>query len=257
MKSRNNIFLTIVILIFLQSCNKEVFSDITGFDDSFITYNSINDIFINGNWTFHEKTYSESTLTIVHDTVHSDMNSIRMFCVSGNGSLVSKSGLASHNKILYKEGDIVKVSCWFYIPANEGLNKLVILDIEDPAPISTGPGIRLMFDEDNAIFIERNKMGLSNITQKNGSKISFPFNRWVNITFELKLETKKRGYVKLWQDGILIFDESSVATLPRDRLYITQGTHKSYSNIEVGITANSTGHDIVMFIDDFSIWKIN
>jgi hypothetical protein len=257
MKTRNNIFSIIVILIVLQSCKKEDFSDISGFDDRFITYNSINDIFTNGNWTFHEKTYSENTLTIVHDTVRSDTNSIRMFCVPGNGSLVSKSGLASHHKILYKEGDIVKVSCWFYIPTNEGLNKLVILDLEDPAPISTGPGIRLMFDQDNAIFIERNKMGLSNITQNSGNKILFPFNKWVNITFELKLHTKSRGYIKLWQDGELIFDESSVTTLPRDRLYITQGTHKSYSNIEVGITANSTGHNIVMFIDDFSIWKIN
>jgi hypothetical protein len=45
--------------------------------------------------------------------------------------------------------------------------------------------------------------------------------------------------------------------MPKDRLYITQGTSKTYRNVEVGITANSTGHAVTMFIDNFSIEKLN
>jgi len=254
----NKSFLTLLILsIIFQGCQKENLVSSAGFDDSFDLYSSVPDIFSMGKWTFHEQTYPQNTLTLNSDIVHNGIKSIRMFAVASDGPTVSKSGLASHSEVLFNEGDVLRVSCWFYIPQNDGIDKLVILDLEDPAPISSGPGIRLMFDPDNALFIERNKMGLSNITQPNQNKTTFTYNQWNNIVFELKLSTSRKGYVKLLQNGVTLIEEQSVKTMPKDRLYITQGTSKTYRNVEVGITANSTGHAVIMFIDNFSIQKLN
>ena len=192
----NKSFLTLLILsIIFQGCQKENLVSSAGFDDSFDLYSSVPDIFSMGKWTFHEQTYPENTLTLNSDTIHNGTKSIRMFAVASDGPSVSKSGLASHSEVLFNEGDVLRVSCWFYIPQNDGIDKLVILDLEDPAPISSGPGIRLMFDPDNALFIERNKMGLSNITQPNQNKTTFTYNQWNNIVFELKLSTRRKGYV--------------------------------------------------------------
>lgn len=247
----------IAAMFVFSSCNKDSDTGISGFDDTFDNYVSQNDIFTNTSWTTYVQTYSENQLEVTTDTVHGGSTAIRMYAVNTVGKTVSKSGLASEGVVAYKMNDVIRVSAWLYIPDRGTLDKLFIFDIEDPAPISTGPGVRLMFGPDNDLLVERNKMGLPNIVQSETQKVSFPPDQWVNVIFEMKLSTRRKGYVKLWQNGTLLIDEADVITLPKDRLYITQGTHKSYANIEVGITANSTGHDVVMFVDDFSVWKLN
>lgn len=247
----------LALMLALFSCSRDNDVAIAGFDDNFDNYASSGDVFTNTNWTKYVQTYSENQLEISTDTTHAGAGAIRLYAVSGVGKTVPKSDLASEGVIYYKMNDIVRISTWLFIPNRGTLDKLFILDIEDPASISTGPGIRLMFGPDNDLMVERNKMGLSNMVQPEAQKVSFPFDQWVNVVFELKLCTRRQGYVKLWQNDTLLIDESDIITLPKDRLYITQGTHNGYANIEVGITANSTAHDVVMFVDDFSVWKIN
>lgn len=84
-----------------------------------------------------------------------------------------------------------------------------------------------------------------------------PRNQWVNITMEVKLSQKKNGYVKIWQDNQLIIEGYDRKTLPKDFLYSQQGTKGMYQSIEFGVTANSSSTDVIMYMDDIEVKKVN
>lgn len=71
------------------------------------------------------------------------------------------------------------------------------------------------------------------------SEIVLPRNRWFNPTMEVKRSQKKKGYVRVWQDNVLILSGDSRKTLPKDFLCSQQGTKGMYQGVEFGITANT------------------
>lgn len=243
------------LLIFaLLSCSKDDTGS-AGFADDFESYSSALQLFEQTNWSYFEQTYSENTVAIVSDTVHSGQKAVRLFSRMGDPKTVSKADLASHDFVLFRTNDIIHVSFYAMIIGSQSIDKLFILDIEDAAAISSGPGIRLLLDPDNALVLERHKLNYSNISQDAQTKVPFPRNQWVKIEFECKLSPHKKGYVKLWQNDQLLIERAKIITLPSDILYVTQGTHRYYRNVEVGITANNSGSAVRMFLDDFHVWK--
>ena len=74
---------------------------------------------------------------------------------------------------------------------------------------------------------------------------------------KIEISRKKKGYVKVYQDGVLVIDQDKWKTLPKDVLYFNQGTRGGYSQIEFGITANSKDNDHVMYVDDVTVEVID
>jgi 5-keto 4-deoxyuronate isomerase len=78
----------------------------------------------------------------------------------------------------------------------------------------------------------------------------------VRIQLEVKLSQRNKGYIKLWQNGELILDHDKVQTMPRDMIYVTQGTSGVFRQVEIGLTANGSGAPAILYVDDFVIRKI-
>jgi len=151
------------------------------------------------------------------------------------------------------KGETVRLSAWYYIEGTQNLNWLFLMDLEEQTPIGAGPGMRLAL-VDNQLRIEH-KFNEKDIKQQN--PISFPRNEWVKIVWEIKLERKKKGTVKLWQNGQLIIDSKEHNTLPKDLLYFQQGTKGMYSSCEIGITANSSDNPTRLWVDDITFQKVD
>lgn len=153
------------------------------------------------------------------------------------------------------EGEKVQVDFWLYLEGTKSAEWMFIFDLEEKTPIGAGAGMRLALVDDQ-ITVEH-KYPNPNIHQEEESAIKFPRDQWVNVRFETLLSTKKKGYVKVWQDGLLIIEQNNWKTLPKDLLYANQGSRKGYSQIEFGITANSSDNDMIMFVDDVLVKVID
>jgi hypothetical protein len=156
----------------------------------------------------------------------------------------------------FYEGDVVRISAWYYIEGTEPADWLFLFDFEEQAAIGAGPGIRLATTEANGMVVEH-KFYEDDIYQTPGQDVLIPRNQWFNLTMEVKLSQKKKGTVKVWQDNQLIIDKSETKTLPKDFLYSQQGTKGMYTSIEFGITANTKDRDMVLYMDDILVEKIN
>jgi hypothetical protein len=95
------------------------------------------------------------------------------------------------------------------------------------------------------------------VYQTDGQEVQLPRNQWFNLTMEVKLSQKKKGYVRVWQDGVQILSSDNRKTLPKDFLYSQQGTKGMYQSIEFGITANTKSSDMILYLDDILVQKIN
>ena len=126
-----------------------------------------------------------------------------------------------------------------------------MMDLEEQAPIGAGPGMRLALVED-ALLVEHKYLN-PNITQPEGQEVLFPRNQWVKVTFETLLSQKKEGYVKIWQDDVLLIEQYEWNTLPKDILYFQQGTRGGYSSVEFGLTANTQDNPMTLYVDDITI----
>jgi len=243
------------ISIALLGCNKKKFFDgPNSYYDDFDSYSLIEDI-IDGenlNWSFFQNTIDGNSVKIDTVIFHSGTQSVK--CIAaGSGNSVSK---ASINKqyMAFWAGDIIFVDVWYYIVGKNKIDWLFIFDLEEKASISLGPGIRLAI-VDNQVLVEH-KMPNPNIEQI-GIGIPFPRDQWVNIQFEAKLSQKKKGYIKVWQDGMLIIEQDQWKTLPKDMLYGVQGTKGGFSQIEFGATANSSKFPIEIYVDDVDVKVLN
>ena len=154
------------------------------------------------------------------------------------------------------EGDVVRVSAWYYIEGTENADWIFLFDFEEQATIGAGPGIRIANTENTGLVLEH-KFFNKDIYQTEGQEITLPRNQWVNITMEVKLSQKKKGYVKIWQDNVLVLSGDKRKTLPKDFLYSQQGTKGMYQSIEFGITGNTKNSDVVLYMDDILVEKIN
>ena len=247
-----------LILIFLSftSCNKEkYFEGPDFFQDNFENYATLNDLLLTNNqlWSFTQNTRAGNYINVDTNNVHSGRKSLKFMAKKSDADGSSKASIAKQNMAFW-EGEIVKMSAWYFIEGISSLEWLFLMDIEEQTAIGAGPGMRLAL-VNNQLRVEY-KFNEKDIIQSAGKEIDFPRNQWVQIEWEIKLSKNKTGTVKLWQDGNLIIDSKNNTTLPTDFLYFQQGTKGMYSSFEIGITANSKDNDLSIWMDDVKIEKV-
>lgn len=248
------LIILVLPLIFLACSKEEIFKGPNSYTDGFEAYNEIDSI-IDGNdeyWSFFQNTLSTNDILIDTLIKHSGNQSIK-FIGGKTEDILSKASINKQNMAFW-EGETIIVDFWLYLVGEEPAQWLFIFDLEEQTSIGAGPGMRLAL-VDGKLLVEH-KFFNPNIEQE-GSGVSFPRDQWVNIRFETKLSQKKKGFVKVYQDGSLIIDQDNWKTLPSDFLYSTQGTQGRYSQIEFGITANPSENDLIMYLDDILVQTLN
>jgi hypothetical protein len=242
--------------VFLMGCNKHKWFDGPNFyTDDFESYSLPDDLLLSNDelWSYTQITKSNNYIAVDSSRAHTGTKSMK-FYASQSDDVVSKCSLAKQNMAFW-EGETLRMSGWFYIEDTQSLDWLFLMDMEEQTAIGAGPGMRLAMVE-NKLRIEY-KFNEDDIVQPNGQEIGFPRNQWVEIVWEVKLSRKKKGSVRLWQDGQLLIESNSNRTLPKDILYFQQGTKGMYSSCEVGITANSKDNALTMWVDDVKFEKVD
>ncbi|MEZ5069898.1 MAG: heparin lyase I family protein [Bacteroidales bacterium] len=252
MKKYLAVCLLTIIAIF--GCNKEKLLDgKNSIYEDFETVNNIDELLQNGNWEYYQQTEPSSYIGINNSNPHSGNNCLKIFATKGT---VSKSDIVN-NKMAFWENDIVQISAWFYIEDTNMINYLFLFDIEEIVSVGANPGIRVAIDDEGFLLIERNKYGETTLHQTEATRTQFPRNQWVELSMEIKLQQKEKGYIRLWQDGVLLINVENTQTLPTDKLYFIQGTKGMYQSVQIGVTATTSDSDVIMYIDDIEIMKIN
>lgn len=249
-------YISLIGVFLLSSCRKQGREDWpNSYSDDFESYDVIDSIIDGDNqhWSFFQKTFDQNEISIDSIVTHSGNRSIKSAAVAGADGSASK---ASINKqfMAFWEDEVVRIDFWCYLVGDESAEWLFLFDLEEKVAVGAGPGMRLALVDDELTL--EHKYPNPNVHQNDETAVKFPRDQWVNITFETKLSRKKKGYVKVWQDGLLVIDQDNWKTLPKDILYFNQGTRGGYSQIEFGITANSQDNDHVMYVDDISVLKV-
>lgn len=251
--------LLLFVLFFLCGCYKEKREYLEGaidsYSDDFESYLHTDSLYGDDHWSGNQLTIPENAVSIDTQIVHSGNQSLCFFAKPKSGNTVSKASLLKNN-FGFENNSVVEYEAWYYIQSQESLPDLFLVDFEDPAYISSSPGFRIMINENEEVCVERNKMNHHTLQQTIGTHKKFPKNQWVKLKIEFKLSQRKKGYVKIWQDDELILDHSNVITLAKDFAYASLGTVGFLRQIEIGITANGTAGDLVMYMDDFRIKKM-
>lgn len=244
-------------MLLLSGCDKEKWFDGPNFmSEDFESYATTDSMFSYDDvrWSFHQNTVDGNYIAFDTSIVHSGNRSLKFFAFATSGDLVSKSSIVKQHMAFY-EGDVVRISAWYYIEGNANIDWLFLFDFEEQAAIGAGPGMRLASSE-KGICVEHKFLN-SDVYQEEGQEIFLPRNQWFNLTMEVKLCQKKKGYVRVWQDNVQIISADNRKTLPKDFLYSQQGTKGMYQSIEFGITANTRNSNITLYVDDIRVEKIN
>ena len=238
----------------LLSCNKEKYFDgPNAFQEDFGSYQQIEDIVLGDNirWSFFQKTFESNELSIDTIIYHSAGKSFKSYALPSTEENGASKASINKQFMAFWEGETVSVEAWYYLVDTLAVDWLFIFDLEEKTSIGAGPGMRLAL-VDNRLRVEH-KFPNPDIKQKEGLELDFPRNQWVKIKFESKLSQKKEGSVKVWQDDVLIISQNNWNTLPKDLLYAVQGTKGMYSQIEFGATANSSAHEVTIYVDDIDV----
>lgn len=246
------------IVLALAGCYKErsdyLSTAITDYSDGFETYTTFPQPEFIANWPGSQLTLAGNAIFIDTTFSHSGNQSLRCEATNTVGGDVSKASILK-NDLGFQQDDEIYFECWYYLNAGS-LPNIFIADFEEPATISSSPGFRLMLNENGELCVERNKMNKSTLLQTIAQPRVFPQMQWVRIQLEAKLHKRNKGYLKLWQNGELILEHHNVQTLPRDMIYVTQGTAAVMRQVEIGLTANSSNGPAVLYVDDMRIRKL-
>lgn len=251
------IFIVISSLVLFLGCKKKQFFDGPNFyQDDFEVYSSLSDLLLSDDqlWSFTQLTRPENTIVVDTSNVHSGNKSLKFNAQKSDDEGASKSSISKQNMAFW-EGETVRMSAWYFIEGTNALDWLFLMDLEEQATIGAGPGMRLAM-VDNKLRVEY-KFNEKDIVQPTDQEIDFPRNQWVEVVWEVKLSRKKKGTVKLWQNGQLILETKKNTTLPKDLLYFQQGTKGMYSSCEIGITANSKDNNLIIWVDDIKFEKVD
>ncbi len=250
-----HLLLCCVVLLVFTSCNKKkLFDGPNSYSDGFESYATFENLFVEDDlrWSYTQQTKTENTISLDTNRKHAGNYALK-FSAKKSDDVLSKCSI-SKQKMAFWEGETMYVSVWYFLEGNANYEWLFLLDLEEQASIGAGPGMRLAL-VDNKLRIEH-KYNEKDIIQELGKEIDFPRNQWVNLVWEVKLSQKKKGTVKLWQDGNLLITKENHRTLPKDILYFQQGTKGMYSSVEFGVTANSRDNDINLWLDDVEVKKL-
>lgn len=254
---RKYIFIA-ALAAFVISCKKEKWFDGPNFlQEDFESYPTVDSMFSVHDlfWSYSQITVDANYLSLDTTIVHDGNQSLRFFAQASSADVVSKCSIVKQHMAFY-DGDIVRISAWYYIEGAAPVDWLFLFDFEEQAAIGAGPGIRIANTEQTGLTLEH-KYYAPDIYQEESNHISLPRDQWVNIVMEVKLSQKKKGYVRIWQDNVLVITGDNQQTLPKDALYFQQGTKGMYQAVEFGITANTKDRDLVLYMDDILVEKIN
>lgn len=162
-------------------------------------------------------------------------------------------------------GSTITIEANFYIDSTEDLQDLFLIDLEccscwDPSvPDNQCPGIRLKMGSNNYLSIERGKILGTTISQ---TQVSFPLKEWVNVKWTTTLSPDESGVNTLVINGVEVISEPG-KNMPNAEEFRREAEIQGisfdlqeplvYERIQIGATANPTEHEIVMYIDDFSV----
>ncbi len=252
------VILSLILLIIFCGCNKEKFFDgPDSYSDNFSAYTEIEDLVDGDNkrWSFFQKTREENQLSIDTAIFHSNGKSFKSSAVASSAEQGASKASINKQFMAFWEGETVVIEMWYFIEGTQDAEWLFLFDIEEKTSIGAGPGMRLAL-VNNQLLVEH-KYPNPNILQKEELEKPFPRNEWVKIRFETKLSQKEEGYVKVWQNDVLIIEQYAWQTLPKDLLYAVQGTKGMYSQIEFGVTANTPDNPMTVYVDDIQVSVIN
>lgn len=245
------LFILISISFLLFSCKKKQFDGPNSYSDGFESYSDAEQL-IDGNderWSFFQLTFDENEISLDTTIVYSGSKSIRFSATPSTEQTVSKCSI-NKQFMAFWEGETVTVDFWCYLADTLPADWLFIFDLEEKIPVGAGPGMRLAL-VDNQLLLEH-KYNNPNVVQE-GDGVDFPRNEWVHVKFETLLSRKKKGIVRVWQNDILVLEATNWKTLPKDFLYVQQGTKGMYNQIEFGLTANADDDAHVFYLDDVSV----
>ena len=250
-------WMVLTLLFLLVGCNSKTFFDgPNSYLDDFESYANAEEL-LDGNdqkWSFFQLTFDENLIAIDTSIFHSGGKSLKIFAAASTEEKGASKASIRKQKMAFWEGDIVALEAWYFIVGQDKADWLFLLDLEESTAIGAGPGMRLALVDD-AIALEH-KFPNPNIFQDKGQEIIFPRDTWVKIRFETLLSKRKKGYVKVWQDDVLIIEKHNWKTLPKDILYFVQGSKGGYDGVEFGITANTKDNAMTVYVDDLKIGVI-
>lgn len=254
---RKYIFIA-ALAAFVISCKKEKWFDGPNFmQEDFEAYTHVDSMFtpLDEHWSFNQNTVEGNYIALDTNIVHGGNQSLKFFAYQSPAENVSKCSIVKQHMAFY-DGDIVRISAWYYIEGSAPADWLFLFDFEEQAAIGAGPGIRIANTEQTGLTLEH-KYYAPDIYQEESTHISLPREQWVNIVMEVQLSQKKKGYIRIWQDNVLIISGDNQQTLPKEGLYFQQGTKGMYQAVEFGITANTKDRDLVLYMDDILVEKTN
>lgn len=173
---------------------------------------------------------------------HAGASSLRCFCPAKSPSMICAKASLSNSLVYFVEGDDVWYQAWYYIEGS--VRPFTLVDLEADL-VQSSPGIRVMLFDEGELGVELKALQKPHYRQAGDKKVSFPTDRWVQVTWHMHLSAGARGRVRLWQDDQLLVDAVG-QTLPfRTAIY---------NNLEVGISAHTFGDQpATVYVDDLLI----
>ena len=269
------------LLVLFAACDKD---ENTGeeptaepflFEDGFETQNDeLDELFpLDGSrWStiqITDPSNATNEISISNTEFSEGQNALRVLAYQSDADL-SKADIEK-NGLSIASGDIVTIKADFYIPGTALIENLLLIDLEccscwDPTvgdnfgAENQCPGVRLMMSGGNDyLSIERGKISGTTIQQ---SDVAFPRNEWVTVQWEMTLSDDETGRNRLMINGTEVIDEPGMnmpnAAVFRE-VFLNEGIDFTlqeptfYERVQIGATANPTGEDIELYVDNFSI----
>lgn len=202
-------------------------------------------------------------LSLATSPVRSGEQSLRVLAKASAATL-SKAGIEKAG-FGAPAGSTVTIRASFYIDSEADLEDLFLLDLEccscwDPTvPDNQCPGVRLTLKRGDYLAIERGKILGSTLRQ---TVAPVPRGTWFELEWEMTLSPDADGANTLRLDGMEVLS-AATANMPnadtlreafaRSGVDFTLQEPVRYERFQIGATANSTVHDVVLYVDDVEL----
>lgn len=186
-----------------------------------------------------EAGFLDASVAPSRERAHSGEASLKCYCPAKTNSMICAKASLSNSLVYFVEGDDVWYQAWYYVEGN--VRPFTLVDLEADL-VHNSPGIRVMLYDEGEMGVELKAANKPQYRQSGDKKVKFPTDRWVQVTWQVHLETGSGGHLRLWQDDQLILDAAG-QTLPfRTAIY---------NSLEVGISAHSFGDQpATLYVDD-------
>lgn len=156
---------------------------------------------------------------------------------ASRGLEVSKASLECE-LLHYRKGDHFWFSGWFNIAEGSPTG---ILDLESSF-VAEYPGLRVLLSEELQPRVELK--WADKPSQVAAPEVRLPRNQWVQLRMHAYLSDHADGLIELWIDNQQVIRENA-QTLPL--------ADTVYDRLEIGISANATRSDAVVFVDQLKV----